>query len=218
MTARTHLRQIPLPIDSYSVPRPLTLDRHERPRHDDLLVKLVLEPLPENIHVQTPVEAETEALTEEAGRLAIDGDGSVGERKASDRVFELAETAWVERVDASVDHRLEGFEGLERRHRRGRQVESVAKEGCRARKISLESASQPSAPCHVPSFGSFIPQTNQPTIPFRSTRESGSRCVAMLSSPGERIPMSRTGYDFPVVVEVIESPAARCNVSTRSET
>lgn len=45
---------------------------------------------------------------------------------------------------------------------------------------------------YLPSFGSFMPQTNHPTMPLRKTRESGSGWFAILSSPGDRMPISTT--------------------------
>lgn len=57
----------------------LTANRNERSRDDDFLPVLVLQSLTEHVHVQTTVEAKSEALTEERGRLAIRRDTSVGQ-------------------------------------------------------------------------------------------------------------------------------------------
>lgn len=108
----------------------LTPDGHERSRDDDLLVKLVLESLTEHVHVQTPIEPEAEPLPEKARRLARDGDGPVGQRQATDRVFEFGKAARVEGVDAGKDHRFQGFKGLKWWHRRAREMERVAQESC----------------------------------------------------------------------------------------
>lgn len=118
-----------------------------------------------------------------------------------DRLFQPTEPTRVERVDTSEDHALERLERLERLLRVRGQVESVAEERCApSHVVSMRMEEEGGGErgrkgeeLDEPSFGSFIPQTTQPTIPFLSRRPAGSGCSAMETSRGERVPRSRMG-------------------------